>query len=86
MKKEKGLGARIAGLKDVGEVMCSLWEVEEKIKALGVLFKNFNGGGCEIEDAEHLSGLGAILAEASSDLRKVISSLDGRSFARKEES
>lgn len=67
--------------KELGDVMCDLWTIEEKIKALALLFKNFNGGGSVIDDAEHLSGLGFFLKEVADDLRNLISGqLDGREF------
>lgn len=65
----------------MNEVMCDLWEIEEKIKALALMFKNFNGGGSMIEHAEHLSGIGFFLTETSQDLNTLIrTQLDGREF------
>lgn len=68
---------------EVSAVMYDLWNVDRRIKALAILFKNFGNGGCEISDAEQLMGIGIVLKDVSEDLGNIISGqLDGREFKR----
>lgn len=70
-----------AELYDVDAVIYDLWQMEEKLKALALMFKNLDGGGSVIDHPEHLSGIGLFLKEMSQDLKSLISTqLDGREF------
>lgn len=81
MRKE--LQSTVASRKDVSEVMGDLWDIEERLKAFAILFRNFDGGGSEIQDAEHLKGAGYMLSDLAKGLADIISNqLDGREFEK----
>lgn len=62
--------------KELCQITNSLWHLEGKIKALAILFKNFDGHGSVIEDAEDLAGIGEFLGEISTALKNDIDAID----------
>lgn len=60
---------------DVASLMGELWDVDEKIRAIAILFENFHPVSI-VEHSGRLAGVGVILSETSEVLRKTIEKLD----------